>query len=372
MKTVAVIAEFNPYHKGHGILLGEIKKRYPGSTVIAVMSGNTVQRGDFSVFDKYARAKTAVTGGFDAVFELPFPHSWSAAEQVARAGTYIAASLGAEVLAFGSECGSIEKLTEIARNRLSKEYEQMIPGYRAEQRGESVLRIKEKAYADLYGETAVRRSNDILACEYIKSILTSGYEITPVAVHRVENFSAKDSRKAIYGCDEDEIRRLLPDSTVNFQLSLGMKGAENLILGLLRLDYGSDSGNGIINAMKKRAEKCAGLEELMSMLPTKKYTLARLRREILAWLFSVSEDDKNSIPGYTVLLAANKKGLACISGNGKFPAIPVLTRQSDVNKLSKNAQIRFKTAQKPELIYALTFKDRRNPDLTMTPVIIDV
>ena len=59
--------------------------------------------------------------------------------------------------------------------------------------------------------------------------------------------------------------------------------------------------------MKKRAEKCAGLEELMSMLPTKKYTLARLRREILAWLFSVSEDDKNSIPGYTVLLAANKK-----------------------------------------------------------------
>ena len=86
MKIITVISEFNPFHLGHARLLTEIKAAFPDSTVIAVMSGNMVQRGDLAIFDKYERAKVAVQNGFDLVLELPFPFSCSAGEQFARAG----------------------------------------------------------------------------------------------------------------------------------------------------------------------------------------------------------------------------------------------------------------------------------------------
>ena len=35
------------------------------------MSGSVVQRGEFSVYDKWFRAKTAVENGADLVLELP-------------------------------------------------------------------------------------------------------------------------------------------------------------------------------------------------------------------------------------------------------------------------------------------------------------
>ena len=72
MKIITVITEFNPFHFGHICLRDKIKEAFPDSVIIAVMSGNTVQRGDLAIFDKYERAKAAAQNGFDLVLELPF------------------------------------------------------------------------------------------------------------------------------------------------------------------------------------------------------------------------------------------------------------------------------------------------------------
>ncbi|MEG1887684.1 MAG: nucleotidyltransferase family protein, partial [Oscillospiraceae bacterium] len=104
MKTAAIIAEFNPFHNGHEYLI--TKARELGYTcIIAIMSGNFVQRGDLAVFSKFSRAHAAVLCGVDAVVELPTPFAMSGAQQFATGGVYIAKQLGVDAIIFGSECG---------------------------------------------------------------------------------------------------------------------------------------------------------------------------------------------------------------------------------------------------------------------------
>ncbi|MBR2715552.1 MAG: nucleotidyltransferase family protein, partial [Ruminococcus sp.] len=59
MKTAAIISEFNPFHNGHKYLVDKIKCEYAQS-VVAIMSGNFVQRGDVAIIDKHRRAQTAL------------------------------------------------------------------------------------------------------------------------------------------------------------------------------------------------------------------------------------------------------------------------------------------------------------------------
>ena len=67
MKIGAVIAEFNPIHAGHKILIDTIKRE--NDAVITVMSGNFVQRGECAIFEKSERAKSAIKCGVDLVLQ---------------------------------------------------------------------------------------------------------------------------------------------------------------------------------------------------------------------------------------------------------------------------------------------------------------
>ena len=117
MTTVAIIAEYNPFHKGHQHQIEKIREEFgPETAVIIIMSGNYTQRGEIAVIGKDSRAKCAVLGGANLVLELPFPFSSSSAEFFARSGVKIADSLGiVDYLSFGSESGDINVLVEAAK-----------------------------------------------------------------------------------------------------------------------------------------------------------------------------------------------------------------------------------------------------------------
>lgn len=86
MQIAGMIIEYNPMHSGHLYLLEETRRRLGADTaVIAVMSGNFVQRGDFALLRKHARARAAVESGVDLVLELPLPWAVSSAEGFAGA-----------------------------------------------------------------------------------------------------------------------------------------------------------------------------------------------------------------------------------------------------------------------------------------------
>ena len=70
MKVAGIVCEYNPFHNGHMHHIEQTRKN--GAThIVAVMSGNFVQRGDVALVNKFERAKTAVKCGTDLVIELP-------------------------------------------------------------------------------------------------------------------------------------------------------------------------------------------------------------------------------------------------------------------------------------------------------------
>ena len=130
MRTAALICEFNPFHNGHAYILRKLREEYNADFILAIMSGNYVQRGEPAIFDKYVRAKAALKGdgdkGYaDVVIELPTLFSTASAGDFAAAGVLTALRSGVvDILGFGTEDGvSIEEVSRHAllRERIEKE-----------------------------------------------------------------------------------------------------------------------------------------------------------------------------------------------------------------------------------------------------------
>ena len=60
MQVCGIIAEFNPFHKGHDRLLTAVREQLPEARLVCVMSGPFTQRGEPAILDKWARAEAAV------------------------------------------------------------------------------------------------------------------------------------------------------------------------------------------------------------------------------------------------------------------------------------------------------------------------
>ena len=115
MKTCAVICELNPFHNGHEYLFRKARSLSGADFLIAIMSGDFVQRGLPAICDKYARTKMALEGGADLVVELPVMYATASADYFAQGGVSIADSMGVvDFIAFGSECGDLDMLRSCA------------------------------------------------------------------------------------------------------------------------------------------------------------------------------------------------------------------------------------------------------------------
>ena len=123
MSVVGIIAEFNPLHKGHEYLIAKAKEL---GTVVAVISGNFVQRGDTAIAEKRIRTEAALRCGVDLVVELPVLWSMSTAENFALGGVSILKNIGCDKIMFGSECGDIKKLEFVADLLLSDSFSQKL------------------------------------------------------------------------------------------------------------------------------------------------------------------------------------------------------------------------------------------------------
>ena len=170
MKACGIIAEYNPFHEGHIHHIAETRRSTGADCIIAVMSGNFVQRGEPAAIDKWARAEAAIRGGADLVIELPYLYATQSASQFAHGGIRLLQLAGCEAVSFGSECGNLENLQEIADTPVNPDHIRTMmktgAGY-------------PKAYSLL---TASMMPNDILAVCYLREMKDTG--MTPVLVQR--------------------------------------------------------------------------------------------------------------------------------------------------------------------------------------------
>ncbi len=182
MRCAAVICEFNPFHNGHERILSAAREN-GADYVIALMSGDFVQRGEPAALERHARAKMALLSGADAVLALPTRFASSSAESFASSAVRILEGLGVvDELVFGSESGRLEELYACARE-LSDE-SRVFREHLADGLKEGMSFAKARAEALPHYRELLSYPNNILGTEYLKALIKMKSAISPVTVKR--------------------------------------------------------------------------------------------------------------------------------------------------------------------------------------------
>lgn len=206
MKVLGIIAEYNPFHKGHAYHLQKAKALTASDFTVVVMSGNFTQRGLPALTDKYTRAKAALLNGADLVLELPTPYATGSAEAFAHGAVSLLDSLGCiDTLCFGSESGDLDAILSYARlfEEEPESYRELLkfhlkqglsfPSARSKA-AEEYLNYTEhvcvcsKDDADCRHESELlQHPNNILGIEYCRALLNRCSQICPVTIPRASS-----------------------------------------------------------------------------------------------------------------------------------------------------------------------------------------
>ncbi|MGN1301851.1 MAG: nucleotidyltransferase family protein [Clostridia bacterium] len=189
-KILGIVSEYNPFHLGHLYHLQKSKEIVNPDYTVAVMSGNFVERGDTAIVDKWSRAEMALNNEIDLVIELPLVYSISSAENFAMGSIKILDSLNMDTtVSFGSECGQISILNEIAQVLVKEPPEYLSILNHELSLGVSFPKAREHAllmylndirkYANILSE-----SNNILGIEYLKAIQKQKAKLSAVTIKR--------------------------------------------------------------------------------------------------------------------------------------------------------------------------------------------
>ena len=99
MHVIGLIAEYNPFHKGHLYQINKIKEKYPNSLLVVVTSSSFTQRGNISLLNKWDKTKIALENNVDLVVELPFVYSTQSSDLFAEGAISILNALKISFLA---------------------------------------------------------------------------------------------------------------------------------------------------------------------------------------------------------------------------------------------------------------------------------
>jgi predicted nucleotidyltransferase len=196
MKVAGIITEYNPFHNGHKFHIEEARRVTGADYIIAVMSGNFVQRGTPAIIDKYSRTMMALNNGVDIVLELPVCYATGSAEYFAMGAVALLSKLGVvDSLCFGSECGDITLMEETAGLLLKapKVFDETLLSYVKEGYTYPAARTKaaEQIYhmagdQDAFAKVSelLSEPNNILGLEYVKALNKLSSSIKPVTIQR--------------------------------------------------------------------------------------------------------------------------------------------------------------------------------------------
>lgn len=342
MRVNAVICEYNPFHNGHRYQIEKIKE-ISSNPIVAIMSGNFTQRGDVAVANKFKRAQTAVKNGVDLVIELPTVYACSSAKNFAEAGVKIAEAMGCvENLCFSVEDDDLELLYKISdafdSERFNSEINRLMKdgGYYPQ----AVETALNNLYSQKLGE-AIKKPNNILAVEYINALKNTN--IKPLIIKRVgtehdsneifNNYtSASNLRQMIL--NNEDVKSFIPYPP-DFYNPADINFLERILIYKLRtmnareIKNLPDVSEGLENRIYNAVRDYNSLEEILSNIKTKRYTLARIRRILISALLNINKEMLRREAKYIRVLAFNKKGSQILGEIKKSGTLPLITNVSD-------------------------------------------
>lgn len=381
-----MIVEYNPLHMGHLHLLERVRAGLGReAAVIAVMSGEFVQRGDFALLGRQARARAAVESGVDLVLELPLPWAAAPAERFADGGVQALLDTGVVThLAFGSECGDGAALGRLAGALLSEEFPALLKEELAA--GDSFAAARQRAAARLTSRreaALLEEPNNVLGVEYCKALLRRGGNLEVFtaarrgAAHDAEfeepgEFASSSAIRALLraGRRREALERMAPAMAAAYEAEeragrapVFWETCQRATLAQLRtmtpedfaaLDQG---GEGLYRRLYRFARTACSLEEALQGAKTKRYPYARLRRMCL-WAFLGLEPDRwpERVP-YLRVLAAGAVGRDLLSRMRKTALVPILTKPAHGRRLEEEAAAVWAMEARTADLYALAYPD---------------
>lgn len=368
MKVTGIIAEYNPLHNGHRYHLQKAREMTDADYVIALISGDYVQRGEPAILDKQLRARMALTAGADLVLELPFPFCSMSAEDFAACGISILDHLGVvNCLSFGSELGDTDALSHIA-SVLAEEPE----SYRcllksALAQGLSFPAAREYALIHYFQEqdysfsdhSILASPNNLLGVEYCKALIKAGSSIIPVTIARKGSGYHEPSIDPAIFSSATAIRRLLKDQGIS-NLS-GLVPDEILSLFepdtfLFPEDFSGLLEYAVLSSLPKGYQHIYGFsrelsdrlsasalssctwEERIQQLKTRNYTYTRISRALLSLLLNLTEEEagtfRTAIQDFPVIriLGFRRTALPLLSAIKSNCSVPLISKLADAHR----------------------------------------
>lgn len=370
MKTVGIVAEYNPFHTGHAWHIAQTRQMYQEETsIVAVMSGNWVQRGECAIFDKWTRTEMALAGGADLVLELPTVWATASAEGFARGAVAILEATGVvDTLSCGSECGDIVPLMEVAQCLNSQSFSKVLR--RELEPKKSFAQCRRQAVERLLGPekaSLLDTPNNNLGVEYLRFLPSNMQAVTVPrqgaghdSIEERDNFpSASLLRQWIQA---GEVERASPF------LSLSCKGepadlkwCERALIARLRsmtlaeAEALPDSGDGLSARLLYAAKQTADLKALYTLTKTRTYAHARVRRLALYALLGLRKQDIPAAPPYIRILGFNRWGQELLKEMAQKATIPFFVKPAHVRRYSTEAQKLFDLEERFTDLFALCF-----------------
>ncbi len=376
MKVFGIVAEYNPFHNGHKYLVDKAREN-GADVIVAVMSGNWVQRGDSGIISKFARTRQALKCGVDLVVELPTYWAMSTAQKFAKGSIEILNTLNIDTLIFGSECGDVERIIRTAECVRSMEFSRLMR--QLLNIGKTPAKARESAVETLTGNGELLRSpNDTLAVEYVNAAKKLNSKMNFIAVKRQcvehdsdtvtrEFCSASKLRELIIADKITEIKSYMPEASFEIlqnEVDDGkisdIKSLEKTILTALKttmLDefkHLPDISEGIEHRLFSAARSSSDLTQFFESTATKRYTNARLRRLVMSAFLKIKADDIPDTVPYIRVLGCTAVGAEVLKTVRTETEKPIIMRSTE---LKGNPVFDFETRASD--IYTMT---QRTPD----------
>lgn len=362
MNVSSIICEFNPLHNGHYQLIQrEIKKNKP-TYIVAIMSGNMTQRGEFPLFDKWTRGEMAIKAGVDLVIELPLVYTLNSADYFGYGGVSLIDKLGiVDNIFCGSEYPEDDFLEKFYNIYSSPDFESCLKEYLnkglsyPQSISNSFLSFKEDLKMDEEILKDILKSpNFLLAFSYYKASKLNEKSLTfhlhkrIVANHNDDNLyeefaSGSAIRKIIFSnkLDESQIKNVVPDFTLS-QLNKkdNIYPKEDWLFHSLfhklvtvsksELEHIYGMEEGLADKILNTFHNSSNLEEFIFNLKSKRYTFARIKRLIFYILFNLTKMDmedflQNGVK-YIRVIAFNEKGKYLLKQIKNKREVPIITK----------------------------------------------
>lgn len=383
MNITGIIAEYNPFHNGHAYHLSCAKKKTGADFLIAVMSGNFIQRGAPALLDKSVRAKMALLGGADLVIELPPLWSCASAQYFASAGVALLNQLGCvNALCYGCETPDSDLISVISGITVNEPavYRKLLTDF--QKKGSSYASARQKALTRLLkkeDEKAVAQilehPNNILALEYTKAVadMHSSIKLFPVR-RKGAGYHSKSIRGDLISAtairmvlkktaDSDfslhEIKRAMPDyaykllndwkKTSPFIFSNAVSQMLHYCLlknereGYARFaDCTPDFSNKILRHLNEYTD----FDSFCMLLKSKDTAYTRISRALLHILLDIQKEDYAtwralSYAPYARILGFKKQAAPLLTQLKRHASIPLITKASDAKKTFTGQTMQF-------------------------------